>query len=251
MICCSYRRHQLSDFFGDIFRPETNRLNLPRWAESVFNEKRSRKRSVHERASRDRRRSREGELGGGRGGAARGSGGAVCFEFTFCRERWRQAAGRDASCSLIGGEGKIGKVIGEQREQRAPQEGGFARFGGLRLRERLRVRERERVRVRVRVRSSPPAASRRQWWRLSTPAQRPWMRVRLCVGVCAVGWRWTVATDFVGSDRRAFHCPGAAHHDQSASAREVRRERPSGQAWTPRWPTSRGRNRRRKKGGRV
>ncbi|MEN9632447.1 MAG: hypothetical protein RL077_851 [Verrucomicrobiota bacterium] len=131
MICCSYRRHQLSDFFGDIFRPETNRLNLPRWAESVFNEKRSRKRSVHERASRDRRRSREGELGGGRGGAARGSGGAVCFEFTFCRERWRQAAGRDASCSLIGGEGKIGKVIGEQREQRAPQEGGVREVRGF------------------------------------------------------------------------------------------------------------------------
>jgi len=107
-------------------------------------------------------------LAGGGGGAARGSGGAVCFEFTFCRERWRQAAGRDASCSLIGGEGKIGKVIGEQREQRAPQEGGFARAEGLRLREQLRVRERERVRVRVR--SSPPAASRRQWWRLSTPA---------------------------------------------------------------------------------
>lgn len=79
MICCSYPRYQLSDFFGEFFRPETNRRNLPRRAESVFNEKRSRKRSVHERASRDRRVTRWASVVGGVGGAARGSALGLLF----------------------------------------------------------------------------------------------------------------------------------------------------------------------------
>lgn len=157
--------------------------------------------------------------------------------------RWRQAAGRDASCSLIGGEGTIGKVIGEQREQRAPQEGGFARAEGLRLRVEGAGASASAILASGGVTAPVMAALHAGPAALEEGA--------LCVGVCAMGWRWTVVTDFVASDRRALHFSSAAHHDQSAGAREARRERPSGKAGKrgrlgcrPAWPESAAKKRR-------
>lgn len=69
-------------------------------------------------------------------------------------------------------EREVGKVHWQEGEQGTAEEGEVGEgVGGLRVRER----------------SSPQRASRRQWLRISTPAQWPWMRASHCVGVWASG----------------------------------------------------------------
>lgn len=129
---------------------------------------------------------------------------------SFFAEKMVAGGGTGVELLFDLGEGAIGKVIGKQREQGTPHEGEIREGLGMAGAGAILAPDRVTAPVVADFHPGPVPLDERQ------PLGRS---VR---GGFGAG---QVVADFVGGDGRAFHRPGAAHHDQGAGAREVGGER--------------------------